>query len=115
MIAGELDGVAATRLRQDGQRYDLRLVVSAFLIGSRSQSSEGDITPLVRELAQVAGESFPRPDLPERLLGRLLAVKAHRPQREARDANDGDGEAEGGWDLPIPLPHSSTFFKNLPV
>ncbi len=31
--------------RQDGQRYHLRLSVSAFLIGSRSQTSEGDITP----------------------------------------------------------------------
>jgi hypothetical protein len=31
--------------RQDGQRYALRLSVSAFLIGARSQTSEGDITP----------------------------------------------------------------------
>lgn len=31
--------------RQDGQRYHLLLTVSAFLIGSRSQTSEGDITP----------------------------------------------------------------------
>jgi hypothetical protein len=31
--------------RQDGQRYALRLSVSAFLIGSRTQTSEGDITP----------------------------------------------------------------------
>jgi hypothetical protein len=31
--------------RQDGQRYTLRLSVSAFLIGARSQTSEGDITP----------------------------------------------------------------------
>lgn len=31
--------------RHDGQRYNLRLSVSAFLIGSRSQTSEGDITP----------------------------------------------------------------------
>ena len=31
--------------QQDGQRYAIRLYVSAFLIGSRSQTSEGDITP----------------------------------------------------------------------
>ena len=31
--------------RQDGQRYNLLLTVSAFLIGSRSQTSEGDLTP----------------------------------------------------------------------
>ena len=31
--------------RQDGQHYALRLSVSAFLIGARSQTSEGDITP----------------------------------------------------------------------
>ena len=31
--------------RHDGREYNLRLTVSAFLIGSRSQMSEGDITP----------------------------------------------------------------------
>lgn len=31
--------------RQDGLRYHLLLSVSAFLIGSRSQTSEGDLTP----------------------------------------------------------------------
>ena len=31
--------------RQDGSRYDASLVVSAFLIGSRSLESTGDITP----------------------------------------------------------------------
>lgn len=31
--------------RQDGQHYTLRLSVSAFLIGSRTQTSDGDITP----------------------------------------------------------------------
>jgi hypothetical protein len=31
--------------RHDGQKYDARLTVSAFLVGSRSQSSEGSITP----------------------------------------------------------------------
>lgn len=31
--------------RHDGQRYQLLATVSAFLIGSRSQTSEGDITP----------------------------------------------------------------------
>ena len=31
--------------QQDGRRYAIRLYVSAFLIGSRSQTSEGEITP----------------------------------------------------------------------
>lgn len=31
--------------RHDGQRYQLLATVSAFLVGSRSQTSEGDITP----------------------------------------------------------------------
>ena len=31
--------------RHDGHRYEARLEISAFLIGSRTQTSEGDITP----------------------------------------------------------------------
>jgi hypothetical protein len=31
--------------RHDGQRYQTQMVVSAFLVGSRSQTSEGNITP----------------------------------------------------------------------
>jgi len=31
--------------RHDGQRYTARMEVSAFLVGARSQTSEGDITP----------------------------------------------------------------------
>ena len=31
--------------RRDGRRYAIRLYVSAFLIGARSQTSEGEITP----------------------------------------------------------------------
>ncbi len=31
--------------RHDGQKYEARLTVSAFLVGSRTQSSEGSLTP----------------------------------------------------------------------